>query len=216
MSMAAPATRAVAGQSKSAATQKAFFGRAAAGSKASVADAFSAMSLSAPTKARGLSICGAYPSHSTRTTRRDPARGEQRVAVASRTRPRCTASRGEKPRPYALKRYSTSASGWGEPTASGNEGSTNARDRDERAARPRTSARCATPRAAHPVLSPRAPVPRPRRPPSVRRRGGFFSVARRKSVLSCSFLGHDSTHRPTTLPRAIAVFFPSDRPGRGR
>jgi hypothetical protein len=70
MSMAAPATRAVAGQSKSAATQKAFFGRAAAGSKASVADAFSAMSLSAPTKARGLSICGAYPSRNTRTTRR--------------------------------------------------------------------------------------------------------------------------------------------------
>merc|ERR1711966_193169 len=59
MSMAAPATRAVAGQSKSAATQKAFFGRAAAGPKASIADAVSAMSLSAPTKARGLSICAA-------------------------------------------------------------------------------------------------------------------------------------------------------------
>jgi hypothetical protein len=104
MSMAAPATRAVAGQSKSAATQKAFFGRAAAGSKASVADAFSAMSLSAPTKARGLSICGAYPSRDTQTTRRDPARGERCGAAAPRTRPRRTATRGEKPRPYALKR----------------------------------------------------------------------------------------------------------------
>ena len=104
MSMAAPATRAVAGQSKSAATQKAFFGRAAAGSKSSVADAFSAMSLSAPTKARGLSICGAYPSRDTQTTRRDPPRGERCVAAAPRTRPRRTATRGEKPRPYALKR----------------------------------------------------------------------------------------------------------------
>ena len=113
MSMAAPTMRAVAGQSKSAATQKAFFGRPAAGSKASVADAFSAMSLSAPTKARGLSICGAYASHFTRTTRRDPARGEHRVVAALRTRPRHTATRGKKPRPYALKRYSTERDGVG-------------------------------------------------------------------------------------------------------
>ena len=59
MSIAAPATRAVAGQIKAATSQKASFGRAAAGSKASVADAFSAMSLSTPVKARGLSICAA-------------------------------------------------------------------------------------------------------------------------------------------------------------
>jgi hypothetical protein len=99
MSMAAPATRAVAGQSKSAATQKAFFGRAAAGSKASVADAFSAMSLSAPTKARGLSICGAYPSRDTQTMRRDPARGEGHVAAAPRTRPRRTGRAAKNPDP---------------------------------------------------------------------------------------------------------------------
>ena len=99
MSMAAPATRAVAGQSKSAATQKAFFGRAAAGSKASVADAFSAMSLSAPTKARGLSICGAYPSRDTQTVRRDPARGEWHVAAAPRTRPRRTGRAAKNPDP---------------------------------------------------------------------------------------------------------------------
>ena len=61
MSMAAPAVRAVAGQkSKAAVAQKAFMGRGAAGSKVSVADAFSAMSLSTPKQARSLSICGAY------------------------------------------------------------------------------------------------------------------------------------------------------------
>ena len=60
MSMAAPATRAVAGNSKAAGSQRAaFMGRPAAGSKASVADAFSAMSLSTPKQARGLSICAA-------------------------------------------------------------------------------------------------------------------------------------------------------------
>ncbi len=66
MSMAAPATRAVAGNSKAAGSQRAaFMGRPAAGSKASVADAFSAMSLSTPKQARGLSICGAYRTNAT-------------------------------------------------------------------------------------------------------------------------------------------------------
>ena len=60
MSMAAPAVRAVAGQkSKAAVAQKAFMGRGAAGSKVSVTDAFSAMSLSTPKQARSLSICAA-------------------------------------------------------------------------------------------------------------------------------------------------------------
>ena len=57
---------------------------------------------------------------------------------------------------------------------------------------------------------PSRPCARPSRvrvaPPRFADVVALFEVARRKSVLSCSFLGHDSRHRPTTLARRSPLF----------
>ena len=180
MSMAAPATRAVAGQSKSAATQKAFFGRPAAGSKASVADAFSAMSLSAPTKARGLSICGAYASHFTRTTRRDP-RGASGASRLRRGRARDHRDARQKDlRPETRRALSAHGGGVNRPRLGTREART--RDREEHAARTRTGARGAAPRAAHLVPSPRV-TSRVRVAPPRFATWWLFSVAAKKRLI---------------------------------